>query len=129
MRRIRRQRLESALTELFQAEPSGDGYALDVEGVPSFSLLDFLKPYLARKIEYENLSITMPSAITATVTADSSGTMKVSLADPIKVRWGQGIIHATVQCYGFTEYADRYQLALTWAGMVPIPISISKPGR
>lgn len=125
-RRIHRRELASALTELFTVEGSGD-VDLAFDGIPSFSLLDFLKPYLSRKIEHENLTIEMPAMIQASVTVDSSQTMRVSLGMPIKVQWNRGIIHATVQCYGFTEYPDRYKLDLKWAGMVPIPISISKP--
>ncbi len=128
MKRLRRQRLEAALTEVFTVESSGEGYALAFDGVPSFSLLDFLRPYLARRLEYEHLTIEVPAAINASLTADSSGTLKVSLREPIKVKWSRGIMHATVQCYGFTEHPDRYALDLKWAGMLPIPISISKPG-
>lgn len=129
MKRLRRQRLEAALTEVFTVESSGEGYALAFDGVPSFSLLDWIKPWLARKIEHEHLTITVPTAINASLSVDSSGTLKVSLREPIKVQWHRGIVHATVQCYGFTEYPERYALDLKWAGLLPIPISISKPGH
>lgn len=132
MRRIRRQLLESALTELaefLEGEVDSEGVCFALgDDVPSFSIAEFLMPHLGTTKDFAGVKVIVPESVRLVMDANSEWPCRASFDPPITARYrGKKIFGCSV--YGFTEHADRYVLDISWAGAIPIPISITKPGH
>ena len=132
MRRIRRQRIESAITELceaLEAEHDGEGVTFAfADDVPSFSLAEFLMPHLGTTKDVAGCKAAIPDKVRIVLDVNKEWPCMASFEEPIVARYhGRRVLSCSI--HGFTEDETGYDLNIRWQGLIKFPIRISKPGR